>query len=126
MYQGSYEANFPVSPGSQTFKGSDGADHQIPEWPAEADGMRVGYQERPGKRFVAVRVEFDGRDIPLRNAVDIDAQRHMGMGKRFGPEPTVIGDETARFLIEDIIASNPEQQELWAIRDRVRGRTTKE
>lgn len=123
MYQGSYEANFPVASGARTFRGSDGSEHAIPEPPPEVDGMRVGYQERAGKRFVAVRVEFEGRDVPLAHEVIIDPARHMGYGKRFGPEPTVIDDETARFLIEDIIARNPEQKDdLWGIRDRVLGR----
>lgn len=124
MYHGSFEANFPARAGAETFRGSDGADHPIPSWPQDVDGMRIGYLEKPGKKFVAARVQFEDEDIPLSNPVVIDPPRHMGYGNRFGPEATIIQDETARYLIEDIIAKNPEQREqLWPIRDRVRGRT---
>ena len=108
---------------AQTFRGSDGKDYPIGEWPAEADGMRIGYVEKAGKKFFASRVIFDGRDIPLAHEVLIDPPRHMGYGKRFGPEPVLFEDETARNLIEDIIAKNPEQRDqLWGIRDRIKGR----
>lgn len=121
MYQGGYERNFQeLTAGSTTFHGSDGTERQLPDWPEEIDGLRVGYMEKPGKNFVAVRVQFEGKDICLKNEVPIDAARHMGYGKRFSPEPTVIPDETARVLMTDIMAKNLEQvEELQPIFDQL-------
>ncbi len=63
MYHGGFERNFTrLQPGARTFLGSDGKEHTLPEWPAEVDGLRVGYMEKPGKRFVAVRAT--GRAAP--------------------------------------------------------------
>jgi hypothetical protein len=60
----------------------------------------------------------------LRNEVLIEPGRHMGFGQRFSPEPTEIGDEVARSLIDDIIARNPEQRaELEPIRAALRGQS---
>jgi hypothetical protein len=75
--------------------------------------------EKAGKKFVAVRILDDEADIVLRHPVLLDPPRHMGYGKRFGAEPTLIEDETARALFEDIIECNPEQRtELIALRHR--------
>ena len=44
----------------------------------------------------------------------------MGYGKRFGAEPTMIQDDTAKRLLDDIIARNPEQKaDLEAIKARM-------
>jgi hypothetical protein len=49
----------------------------------------------------------------------LDPPRHMGYGKRFSAEPTLVGDEAMRVLLDDAIARNPAQRaELTAIRDR--------
>lgn len=121
MYHGGFETNFArLTPGARTFLGSDGREHAIPEWPDEADGLRIGYMEKPGKKFFAVRVMSDDDDVVLRHELLIDPPTHMGYGKRFSPEPTIIEDDVVRRLLDDIIAKNPEQSaELLAIRGRM-------
>ncbi len=120
-YHGGFERNYPaLRPGAQRFLGSDGTERLLPEWPAEVDGLRVGYMEKPGKKFVAVRVADNEADVVLRHEVLLDPSRHMGFGKRFSAEPTIIADEVAGVLLDDIIAKNPEQRdELAAIRARM-------
>ena len=125
MYHGGFERNFPaIKPGARTFLGSDGKEHALPDWPVEVDGIRVGYMEKSGKKFVAVRVADDEADVILRHEVLLEPSRHMGYGKRFSPEPTVVEDDgIAHDLLRDIIARNPEQRaELEAIRARVPSR----
>ena len=121
MYHGSFESNFSkMKSGATTFLGSDGSERVIPEWPAEADGLRVGYMEKTGKRFVAVRVMDDKSDVMLGNELLIDPPSHMGYGKRFSAEPTVIEDDAAKMLLNAIIEKNPDQRaELTAIRERM-------
>jgi hypothetical protein len=121
MYHGGFEANFSrMKSGASTFLGSDGSEHVIPEWPDEADGLRIGYMEKAGKRFVAVRVIDDNDDVMLGNELLIDPPSHMGYGNRFSPEPTIIEDDGAKRLLNDIIEKNPDQRDaLTAIRDRM-------
>ena len=120
-YHDGFERNYAtLQPGAQSFLGSDGTEHPLPEWPVEVDGLCVGYMEKPGKRFVAVRVQDDEVDVVLRHEVLLDPSSHLGHGKRFSAEPTVIADEVARVLLDDIIAKNPEQRDqLVAIRARM-------
>ena len=124
MYHGGFESNFALlKPGAKTFKGSDGTDHALPGWPAEVDGVRIGYMEMPAKRFVAVRVVDARADIVLKNEVLIDQNRHMGAGKRFGHEPTVVGDEPMWALLGEAIRKNPDQKaELDAVRGRMKAK----
>ena len=111
LYAGGFERNFPkLAAGATTFEGSDGATHPLPEVPADVDGVRVSYMEKPGKKFVAVRVQSGKNDIPLKNEVLLDPPTHMGYGKRFGPEPTVVDDEAMSVLLADIMAKNPDQK----------------
>ena len=121
MYHGGFETNFPrMKAGASTFLGSDGSERVIPEWPEEADGLRVGYMEKAGKRFVAVRVLDDKDDVMLENELLIDPPSHMGYGNRFSPEPTIVEDDAAKRLLHDIIEKNPGQRDrLTAIRDRM-------
>ena len=121
MYHGGFEANFGrMKAGDTTFVGSDGSVKPMNDWPDEADGLRVGYMEKAGKRFVAVRVMDDEADVMLDQELLIDPPTHMGYGKRFSPEPTIIDDEVAKHLLRDIIEKNPGQvAELKAIRDRM-------
>ena len=92
----------------------------IPAWPAEANGLRIGYMEKAGKKFVAVRVMDDKADVMLENELVITPASHMGYGKRFSAEPTIIDDEPAQQLLKDIAKKNPNQRaELKAIRDRM-------
>lgn len=119
MYHGGYERNYAaLRAGARTFRGSDESERPL-DWPAEANGVRVGYMEQPGKNFVAVRVLDDASDVVLAEPVLLDLARHMGYGKRFSAEPTIVGDDEARALLDDAIARNPAQRaELTAIRDR--------
>ena len=117
-YAGSFVSNFAgLKPGATTFKGTEGGEHPLPATPVGVDGARVSYMEKPGKKFVAVRVQQGKRDVVLKHELLLDPSRHMGYGKRFGAEPTVIPDEIAAVVLEDIMAKNPEQKsEIAAIR----------
>lgn len=121
MYHGGFEANFAtMKSGAKTFVGSDGANKVIPDWPDEADGLRIGYMEKAGKKFVAVRVMDAKADVILENELLIDPPSHMGYGKRFSPEATIIEDDAAKQLLNDIMDKNPGQiRELKPIRDRM-------
>ncbi|MDQ6885953.1 MAG: hypothetical protein M3068_01530 [Gemmatimonadota bacterium] len=123
MYHGSFERNFPaLAPGAKLFIGSDGAEHSIPGWPDEVDGLRIAYMEKSVKRFAAVRVQDDEDDIVLGHELLLDPARHLGYGKRFSPEPTMIDDEVARVLLDDVVAKNPDQRSrLEAMRARLPG-----
>lgn len=111
LYAGGFERNFPkLKPGATTFEGSDGAQHSLPAVPPDADGVCVSYMEKPGKKFCAVRVQSGKNDIVLKNEVLIDPPTHMGHGKRFGPEATIVDDEPMAALLTDIMAKNPEQK----------------
>ena len=115
MYQGSFENNYSgLASGSSAFRGTDGVEHRIPEWPKDVNGVKIGYMEKSGKKFYAVRVQFEGNDIILKNPVVLDPMRHLG-NKRFAPEPTTISDPLAETLLDDMIAQNPEQQEELAL-----------
>jgi len=90
MYQGSFEKNYSgLQPGASDFRGTDNVEHRIPEWPDDVNGVKIGYMEKSGKKFYAVRVQFEGHDIILKNPVLLDPMRHLG-NKRFAPEPTTI------------------------------------
>lgn len=115
MYQGSFENNYSgLRPGASAFKGTDGSEHRIPEWPKDVNGVKIGYMEKSGKKFYAVRVQYEGHDIILQNPVLLDPMRHLG-NKRFAPEPTTINDEIAETLLDDMIDRNPEQKEELAL-----------
>ena len=115
MYQGSYEKNYDsLRPGASSFRATDGSEHRIPEWPDDVNGVKVSYMEKTGKKFYAVRVQFDGHDIVLKNPVLLDPMRHLG-NKRFAAEPTTITDEVAETLLDDLIEKNPEQQKELAL-----------
>ena len=72
--------------------------------------MRVGYMEKRGKRFVAVRMMFKNTDVVLENEVIIDPVRHLGAGKRFAAEATVVGDEPMLALLTEAVRKNPDQK----------------
>jgi hypothetical protein len=111
IYHGGFERNFPsLKPGTTKFIGTDGAEHTLPAIPSEIDGVCVWYMEKAGKKFSAVRVQAGKNDIVLENDLVLDPPSHMGHGKRFGPEPTVIGDEAMANLLADIMAKNPKQR----------------
>ena len=115
MYQGSFETNYSaLRPGATSFRGTDGTEHRIPEWPKEVNGVKIGYMEKSGKKFYAVRAQYEGHDIVLKNPVLLDPMRHLG-NKRFSPEPTVITDKVAETLLDDLMEKNPDQQQELAL-----------
>ena len=120
-FEGGFERNFPtLRAGAADYEGDEGSLHPVAPWPAGADGLRFGFMEQRGKRFVAVRVQYGDEEVVLRNPVRLDPARHLG-GRRFSPEPIALGDEAAGALLGDILDGNPEQRaELTALRDRVR------
>ena len=115
MYQGAFELNYTgLQPGRATYKSTEGDERPLPAWPKEADGLRVGYMERSGKKFYAVRVQYDDHDVVLENPVVIDPLRHMN-NQRFSAEPTMVSDDGASALLDDIIRDNPEKQPQLAM-----------
>jgi len=71
--------------------------------------VRVGYMEKSGKKFYAVRVQYTDHDIVLENPVALDPLRHMN-NRRFSPQPIQVTDDEASALIDDIIRDNPDKQ----------------
>jgi hypothetical protein len=120
-FEGSFERNFAaLRPGGSEYEGDDGSRQRPAPWPAEADGLRFGFMEQHGKRFLAVRVQYGDEEVVLRHPVRLDPARHLG-GRRFSANPILLGDEPAGALLGDILDLNPEQRpELTALRDRVR------
>lgn len=120
-FEGGYERNFGTlrSQGSE-YEGEDGDRHVATPWPKSVDGVRFSFMEQPGKRFVAVRVQYAGDDVILKHPVRLDPERHLG-GKRFSGTPVTLDDGPAGALFGDILESNRDQEkELKAIRTRVR------
>ena len=110
MYNGAFELNFAgLRPGTTTYKTTDGEERALPSWPDKVNGVRVGYLEKSGKKFYAVRVQYDEHDIVLENPVALDPLRHMN-NRRFSPQPIEVTDDEASALIDDIIRDNPDKQ----------------
>lgn len=120
-FEGGYERNFSgLRPGATEYDGEDGAPQQVVPWPTEADGIRFGFMEQRGKRFLAVRVAYADQEVVLRHPVRLDPSRHLG-GRRFSAKPIPLADESASALLGDMVDLNPElRSELHAVRDRVR------
>ena len=120
-FEGGFERNFPtLRSGADDYEGEDGRRRPLGAWPAEADGLRFGFMEQPGKRFVAVRVRYGDREVVLQHPVRLEPERHLG-GRRFSGEPIALGDTPAGALLGDIVDANPEQRaELSTLRDEVR------
>lgn len=120
-YEGGFERNFPgLRPGATDFEGDDGERHPMAPWPAGADGLRFGFMERQGKRFVAVRVQYRAGDVVLAHDVPLDSIRHLG-GHRLSAEPIRLDNDPASALLGDAIDANPAQRaELSALRDQLR------
>jgi hypothetical protein len=110
MYNGNFEKNYSaLQPGATTYTSSEGDVRPLPDWPEKIDGIRVAYMEKSGKKFFAVRVQYDDHDIVLENPVSVDPLRHMG-NRRFSAEPTLVSDDEASVMLDDIIRDNPEKQ----------------
>jgi hypothetical protein len=120
-FEGSFEQNFQtLRPGADGYLADDGTRQSALAWPAEADGLRFGFMEKEGKRFVAVRVGNADQEVVLEHPVRLDPSRHLG-GRRFSAAPIPIGDEPAGALLGDILDANFDQRvELVALRDWVR------
>jgi hypothetical protein len=121
MYVGGFERNFPtLTPSADAFEGSDGRRHPYAPWPSSADGLRVSYMEKAGKKFVAVRVADGTSDVVLANAMVMTPGEHFGFGVRLSAEPTLVEDDGAILkMLEDIIKKNADSSgELLQIRTR--------
>jgi hypothetical protein len=114
MYNGAFELNYSgLQPNKSTYHSTEGEERPLPNWPEKIDGIRIAYMEKTGKKFYAVRVQYDDHDIVLENPVALDPLRHMN-NQRFAPEPTVVSDDEASALLDDIIRDNPEKQPALA------------
>src|SRR5258708_5227116 len=106
IYQGSYELNFSrLAPGTRSYRSTDGVDRPLDLPPSGVDGIVIGYMERTGKKFSAVRIQFEDRDIVLHKPVALEPMRHMG-GRRFAAQPIALPDDLASVLLDDAIARN--------------------
>ena len=111
MYNGAFEKNYAaLRSGITTYVNTKGEEQPLPAWPKKVDGIRVAYMEKAGKKFYAVRVQYDDdHDVVLANPVAIDPLKHMG-NRRFSAKPSVVTDDEASVLLDDIIRDNPELQ----------------
>jgi hypothetical protein len=127
MYIGGFERNFPaLTPSTNEFDGTDGKSHPYTPWPAGVDGLRIGYMEKAGKKFVAVRVADDSSDVVLANELVMVPGQHFGYGARLGPDATLVDDDAAILkLLEDIIKKNVDKSdELLQMRARFKARSS--
>lgn len=128
MYVGSFERNFPnLTSASTSFEGSDGNQHPYPAWPSSANGLRISYMEKSGKKFVAVRVTDGTDDVVLQNELVMVPGEHFGFGVHLSGEPTSVEDNIAIMkLLEDIIKKNMGvSDDLMKIRARFKAAATK-
>jgi hypothetical protein len=108
MYVGGFERNFSkLTTASTSFEGTDGQSHPYAPWPASADGLRISYMEKHGKKFVAVRVSDGTSDVVLQNEMVMVPGEHFSFGTHLSGEPTLVEDDTAMLrMLEDIIKKN--------------------
>ena len=113
MYVGGFEKNFStLSPSTDAFEGSDGRSHPYAPWPSSANGLRIHYMEKAGKKFVVVRVADGTSDVVLRNEMVMVPGEHFGFGVRLSGEPTLVEDDRAILkLLEDVIKKNADASE---------------
>jgi hypothetical protein len=116
MYIGGFERNFPnLETSSTSFTGTDGKEHPYQPWPSSADGLRISYMEKHGKKFVAVRVGDGTSDVVLKNEMVMVPGQHFGFGTRLSSEPTLVDDDTAMLkMLEDITKKNAEHKDVSA------------
>ncbi len=128
MYVGGFEKNFKnLTTASTSFEGSDGQQHSYPAWPASANGLRISYMEKAGKKFVAVRVQDGESDVVLQNEMVMVPGEHFGFGVHLSGEPTNVEDNIAIMkMLEDIIKKNMGLgEQLMAIRTRFKAAVAK-
>jgi hypothetical protein len=113
MYVGGFERNFPtLTPATTAFEGSDGRSHPYTPWPSSADGLRIHYMEKAGKKFVVVRVADGTADVVLANEMVMVPGEHFGFGVRLSGEPTLVEDDRAILtLLEGVIKKNADASE---------------
>src|SRR3954470_4196772 len=115
IYQGALETNFDrLSAGGASYIATDGKSRPLAPRPAAVDGLVIGYMERAGKKFSAVRLQFEATDVALRTPVPPVPMRHMG-NRRFSPHPVLRSDDVVSVLLDDILAQNPSQQPELAL-----------
>lgn len=128
MYVGGFERNFKnLTTSSTSFEGSDGKQHEYPAWPSSANGLRISYMEKAGKKFVAVRVSDGVSDVVLHNEMVMVPGEHFGFGVHLSGEPTSVEDNVAIMkMLEDIIKKNMALgNELMEIRARFKAAVAK-
>ena len=128
MYVGGFERNFAtLTPSTTAFEGSDGQSHPYAPWPSSVDALRVGYMEKAGKKFVAVRVADGTNDVVLKNELVLVPGQHFGFGTRLSAEPTLVTDDAAMLkLLEDITKKNvTTSEELLLMRARLKAATAR-
>jgi hypothetical protein len=114
-YLGHYDRDFAdLKPGVRRYRRKDGTTGSVALRPRNVDGIFFGYLECAGKKFVAVRAEYGGHDVLVKNPVLLKPPRHTDR-KGFGPNSSRFGGESAERLLADLISSNPGQAELLAI-----------
>ena len=103
IYCGAFDRNFKTFAGNASkYKDAGGETLAISDPSEKVDGIVFGYMETADKQFVAVRAN----DFKFKKPLPLDRQRHMG-GKGFGPKGSLLGDSSARQLLEDVAALNP-------------------
>ena len=114
MYVGGFERNFPnLSASSTSFTGTDGKEHPYEPWPPSADGLRISYMEKHGKKFVAVRVGDGTSDVVLKNEMVMVPGEHFGFGTHLSGEPTLIEDDTTMIkMLEAITKKNADHEDV--------------
>src|SRR5574338_923540 len=124
MYVGGFERNFPnLTSATSSFTGTDGKEHQYLPWPPSADGLRVGYMEKYGKKFVAVRIGDGIEETALKNEMVMVPGEHFGFGTRLSGEPTLVEDDTAILkMLEDITKKNADHKDVSAALLNIRAR----
>ncbi len=117
-YLGHYDRDFAgLKRGVQRYTRKDGTTGQVALRPKGVDGIFFGYLECSGKKFVAVRAEYDGHDVFVKVPVPLKPARHTDK-KGFGPNSSRFGDDSAQRLLSDMILANPEQAGLRTIATR--------
>jgi hypothetical protein len=114
MYVGGFERNFPnLSTSTTSFTGTDGKEHAYLPWPKSADGLRLSYMEKHGKKFVIVRVGDGQSDVVLKNEMVMVPGEHFGFNTRLSAEPTLVEDDTAVLkMLEDVAKKNAEHKDV--------------